>query len=207
MGSQERSAANRQEFDVAALFVDPKGVYANLPGVDVWGEERDARLYEGPWPVVAHPPCRSWSIMGQCRPEIIRGEDGGDEGCFEAALQAVRRFGGVLEHPARSRAWRYFDLPRPRHGGWYGKLFDGGEGWACEVDQRWYGHEARKPTWLYIVGVGIPGELRWGRGPLSDKTVGRSWGQGRSQQRAATPPAFRDVLLSMARSARVEVSA
>lgn len=193
---------------VAALYVDPKGVYAGLPDVDVWDEARDARLYEGPWPVVAHPPCRSWSIMGQCRPEIVRGEDGGDDGCFEAALRAVQTYGGVLEHPAHTRAWSFFGLPKPGSEGWYSRLINigawevgsFGEGWACEVDQRWYGHAARKPTWLYFVG-GIPPELKWGRGPRSDKTVGRSWGQGRSHLRARTPPAFRDVLLSMARSA------
>src|SRR4051812_11798157 len=69
---------------VAALYVETNGVYYGLPDVDPWDEARDARLYYGPWPVVAHPPCKSWSIMGQCRPEIIRGEDGG---CFLAALR------------------------------------------------------------------------------------------------------------------------
>lgn len=44
---------------VAALYVDPKGVYAGLPDVEVWDEARDARTYAGPWPVVAHPPLRA----------------------------------------------------------------------------------------------------------------------------------------------------
>ena len=43
---------------VAALYVDPAGPYANQTGVDlVVPESRDARLYAGPHPVVAHPPC------------------------------------------------------------------------------------------------------------------------------------------------------
>ena len=45
---------------VAALYVETNGVYYGLPDVDPWDEERDARLYDGPWPVVAHPPCARW---------------------------------------------------------------------------------------------------------------------------------------------------
>ena len=41
---------------VAALFVEAGGSYWDLPGVDPWDEARDARLYDGPWPVVSHPP-------------------------------------------------------------------------------------------------------------------------------------------------------
>ncbi len=188
---------------VAALYVDANGVYANLPDVEVWDEARDARLYGGPWPVVAHPPCARWSLMGLCRGYY----DGKDDGCFEAALHAVRTFGGVLEHPAHSLAWRTFGLPRPVDAGWRGSLLD--EGWTCEVDQRWYGHEARKPTWLYYVGP-EPGALPliWGTGLRGERTVGRGWGGGREHLRSRTPEAFRDVLLAMARSAsRSEVTA
>jgi hypothetical protein len=189
------------ESNVAALFVERDGVYAGLPGVEVWDESRDARLYSGPYPVVAHPPCARWSIMGLCRGYY----DGDDGGCFEAALTAVRRFGGVLEHPAHSLAWKTFALPRPAGAGWTRSLFD--DGYACEVDQRRYGHEARKPTWLYCHGI-EPAALRWGRGAVGAKTVGRSWGRHRRDRgRARTPPEFRDVLLTMARSAAVEVAA
>src|SRR5262245_21678454 len=38
---------------IAALYGDPRGCYANLPGVELWDEARDARKYAGPWPVVA----------------------------------------------------------------------------------------------------------------------------------------------------------
>lgn len=45
---------------IAALFVATGGCYFGLEGVDPWDEQRDARLYRGPWPVVAHPPCSRW---------------------------------------------------------------------------------------------------------------------------------------------------
>lgn len=45
---------------IAALYVARGGCYFGLPDVDPWGEERDARKYAGPWPVVAHPPCERW---------------------------------------------------------------------------------------------------------------------------------------------------
>ena len=182
--------------NVAVLYAYVDGVYADIRGVEVWDEARDARTYRGPYPVVAHPPCKTWSLMANCRPEIPKGEDGG---CFEAALDCVRAYGGVLEHPAHSSAWKRFGLPIPACDGWTRSLLDP-YGWTCEVDQRWYGHEANKPTWLYFVGGSPPG-LIWGRAPRGEKTVGRSWGQGRDRQRSGTPPAFRDQLLAMARTA------
>lgn len=210
---------------VAALFVDPKGVYAGLPDVDAWDEARDARLYAGPWPVVAHPPCARWSrLAGFCeaRYGLARGEDGG---CFESALASVRRFGGVLEHPAYSAAWAKFGLPRPtHHSGWTSSLLDGGA--SCYIEQGRYGLPVKKATWLYAYGVELP-ELAWGYTPDGDgEDVGGMdawrdrWERGRrlgapgfwsrersSGLRSATPPAFRDVLLGMARSATVKAAA
>src|SRR5947207_11553581 len=85
---------------VAALYVDAKGVYANLPNVEVWDEARDARRYAGPWPVVAHPPCSSWCQLASVNEARWGKRIGDDGGTFAAALKAVRTFGGVLEHPA-----------------------------------------------------------------------------------------------------------
>ena len=93
---------------IAALYVQKNGCYYGLTNVDPWNEERDARLYDGPWPVVAHPPCERWGRMWFGSPEYVgrtgkRLTFGDDGGCFEAALASVRKWGGVLEHP---EAWR-----------------------------------------------------------------------------------------------------
>lgn len=45
---------------IAALFVETDGAYFGLPEVDPWDITRDGRKYDGPWPVVAHPPCQRW---------------------------------------------------------------------------------------------------------------------------------------------------
>lgn len=198
-------ASKCASLEVAALFVERGGVYWDLPGVDPWDEERDARLYAGPWPVVAHPPCNKWSPLAYINqrrlPGYVVGDDGG---CFEAALHAVRTWGGVLEHPANSMAWRRFDLPRPTRDGWSTGFWDGG--WVCEVDQGRYGHRARKSTWLYAVDVEPPA-LDWGVAHSDVIVSGFLHRKGTDESRrvrpaeaSRTPIAFRDVLLAMARS-------
>jgi hypothetical protein len=202
---------------VAALFVDSAGCYSGLPNVGVWGVERDARLYASPLPVVAHPPCQRWGRYWGGSPrkpnQYRKGDDGG---CFEAALAAVRRYGGVLEHPKDSHAWAHFGLERPPHsGGWV--RADAAGGWTCCVYQGHYGHFSGKATWLYAV-VPNPPELIWGKpaqaipqwmvdryGYEKARRIGvmaMVGGKDKTRIREATPPAFRDVLLSIARSAK-----
>lgn len=206
---------------IAALFVASGGCYFGLPGVDPWDRERDARLYAGPWPVVAHPPCerwgRYWGGAPKTWPRLVKGDDGG---CFASALASVRRWGGVLEHPEASAAWRHFGLKAPpRFGGWVrADALDGFRGWTCCIEQGAYGHPARKATWLYAHGVELP-RLDWGRadgdflklddGFHSLQERARAVKTGMCQrlskrQRAATPETFRDLLLSIARTAAQE---
>lgn len=192
---------------IAALFVETDGAYFGLPNVDPWDETRDARAYAGPHPVVAHPPCSRWCRLAglvEARWGHKRGDDGG---AFAAALTAVRKWGGVLEHPAYSDAWAAFGLPRPsRYGGWQRGLCGG---WSCHVEQGRYGHPAKKATWLYAHGVPLP-DLRWGFNPDQRSQALVSWcgnhvSSGERRPRvgkaaaAATPPEFRDLLISIAK--------
>ena len=196
---------------VAALYVQPDGCYYGLDDVDPWDEARDARRYDGPWPVVAHPPCARWGNYWYGGPAWVATGNapkrlGDDAGCFRAALEAVRRWGGVLEHPAGSRAWGWHHIGRPEpSGGW--TMADFCSGWTCMVDQGHYGHRAAKPSMLYAVAANLP-SLRWGRSsppPVSSRAEER--GEGNCmylsrRQRAATPEPFRDLLLDMARSVK-----
>lgn len=196
---------------IAALFVQTNGCYFGLPKVEPWDETRDARLYAGPHPVVAHPPCERWGRYWAGGPAAPgRHAKGTDGGCFASALVAVRRWGGVLEHPEGSAAWLEFGLRAPpRHGGW--AIADAHGGWTCCVEQGRYGHRAPKATWLYAAGVELP-ELRWGKTPPDLTLTPRQRKTGVCQrlshrQRAASPIEFRDLLISIAATARASEAA
>ena len=207
---------------IAALYVETDGCYSDLTGVDPWDQVRDARTYSGPHPVVAHPPCQRWGRMAHGGPSAPgTKEPGADDGCFAAALLAVRTWGGVLEHPCDSKAWEAHGLQKPkRHAGW--QKADNQGGWTCYVEQGHYGHMSRKPTWLYAHGVTLP-ELNWTKGeqrlhPVALERYGYEkarrigmtamvGGKDKTKIRNATPVEFRDVLLSIARSARRDVIA
>lgn len=202
---------------IAALFVSAVGPYANLSGIDPWDVDRDARLYPGPFAVVAHPPCERWGRYWHGGPSArVRRVKGDDNGCFASALDSVRRWGGVLEHPAASSAWAAFGLKTPpRAGGWV--VADWHGGWTCCVDQGHYGHRAQKATWLYVVGGDLP-MLRWGKsastvrfedGFHSAEERRRKVRTGICQrlskrERSETPIPFRDLLISIAASVRLE---
>ena len=221
VGSTDQLCARSEPLMVAALYVEPKGCYVGVPGVDPWDEARDARKYAGPHPVVAHPPCQRWGRFwhGSTRKphQYKLGDDGG---CFEAALAAVLKWGGVLEHPAHSKAWDRFRLLKPKAGeGWQRAIY-GDECtpyWVCYVEQGHYGHVSRKPTWLLAVTDSKPQELNWTKAQqrlpqwMVDRygyekarrigVVAMVGGKNKTAIRNATPEPFRDLLLSIARQA------
>lgn len=199
---------------VAALYVIADGVYSGRPDVECWDIARDARKYSGPHPVVAHPPCERWCRMAPLVQKTHGYRVGDDGGCFESALAAVRKWGGVLEHPEASYAWRSHGLAAPpREGGWV-KADDAG-GWTCRVEQGHYGHRARKATWLYACGVDLPA-LTWGKSTATAYVTDGGGGVKRGRdgdvdpsrkrlsqlEASSTPAAFAEILLVMARTYR-----
>lgn len=202
---------------IAALYVATGGVYCDLDDVEYWDERIDARNYRGPYRVIAHPPCKRWGRFAHGSPrkphQFLPGDDAG---CFFHALWAVRTFGGILEHPKDSKAWKFFGLPKPTYGaaGW--TEHDEYSGRSCYIEQGFYGHSSRKPTWLYAVLPDYPEDLHWGLGEqrLDPKMVerygyeyarkrgivGNVGGKDKEKIRDATPIQFRDLLISMVRS-------
>lgn len=187
---------------VAALYIDPEGPYGSDPMVDAWGETEDARKYAGPWPVVAHPPCGRWCSMARLNERRWGAKVGEDGGCFSAALASVRKYGGVLEHPARSIAWKEFSLQKPKGLGWC-EVSEGE--WVGEVWQSAYGHKASKRTWLYYYGVNEPlpfaldrprGKFQIGGGV---HTGNRNLPRLPSAETHLTPPAFKEYLIALAK--------
>ncbi len=204
---------------VDALFIDPKGIYPQLLGPEhCWDEKRDAREYNDPGPVVAHPPCQLWGNMaaaawGRWHKRLPAWYPGGDDGgCFAAALAAVRAHGGVLEHPAGSHAWQHHKLMRPSvlDGGWCEVLhLDGFHYWVCTLRQAAYGHRADKETWLLYAGAQAPFELNWAR-VKGTHQIGFQDQRGKARNKPplskaeanATPPAFAAELIRLAEWSR-----
>lgn len=162
--------------------------------------ERDARTWLGGCPIVAHPPCRTWGHLKAFATKALAGEH--DLGPW--AVEQVRRWGGVVEHPRGSSLFRECGCPPP------GGQPDQWGGWTLEVDQFHWGHKARKRTLLYIIGTAATPPLprRAGR---PTHCVGRPGGKRKPDQipcvqhweREATPPAFAEWLVALARMVEV----
>lgn len=126
---------------IAVLFARADSIYKTLPECNVYDAQRDAKTFTGGMPIVAHPPCRAW---GRLRHFANPRE--GEKDLALWAIDQVRKWGGVLEHPASSTLWPAAGLPQP------GQRDDAGN-WTLGVWQHWFGHRAAKATLLYVCGI------------------------------------------------------
>lgn len=186
--------------EVTALFVEPDSIYKHL-GIDAWDRNRDATRWPGGNPVIAHPPCRTWSTLATCVTRATPGE----KALAPWAVDQVQRWGGVLEHPAGSRLFAHCGLPVP------GGFPDQHGGITIKVNQFHWGHRASKPTLLYIVrSTDIPPEPRRPGRPTHCVTQGHGIRIGHSRflpripdwERQATPVEFARWLIQIASSCR-----
>ena len=113
--------------ELAALWVRRDTPYREIEGVDCWDAVRNALLYGGPHPVIAHPPCGPW---GKYR---MASYESRAHAIF--AMACVHEFGGVVEQPLGSALFRDFGLR---------------SGWIERISQADFGHLADKQTLLYF---------------------------------------------------------
>jgi hypothetical protein len=197
---------------INALYVATNGIYFNDPRIIPWDELSDAKNCTNGLPAITHPPCERWGRYWSGGPSVkVKKNLGDDNQCFAHALWYVRTFGGVIEHPEASHAFRFYGLTRPKISSGWG-LPDEWGGRVCCVAQGNYGHKARKLTWLYGVNINFK-ELDWSLpkdmmrmelGPRSKEHAKelRKSGLGKIQrlssyERLATPEPFKELLIEL----------
>ena len=178
---------------VSVLCAARNSMYHTIPAVVVYDKRRDARIFPGGTPIVAHPPCRSWSAFTK---HLAKPEPGEKELGLWCCDQ-LRAWGGILEQPAHSGLFAAAGLPMPGQGERDGV-------WSLEVWQAWWGYESKKSTWLAFVGVSpndviTPMTLHArGRDKRTQQLMSRN-------QRSATPLLFATWLIDLARRVYVHL--
>jgi hypothetical protein len=165
---------------VSVLFARKDSIYKTFHDVDVWDIERNAMSWPGGNSLIAHPPCRSW---GRLR-HFSKG-DAKEKDMAVWAIEQVRKWGGVLEHPADSLLWRTVGATYYR---------DSWGGYLIWISQFWFGHRADKPTCLYIKGCRSdmlpPVPLVLGRAPCVIASTAKDRPEVTKREREATPVAL-----------------
>jgi hypothetical protein len=177
---------------VAVLCVARRSVYHGMPDVECYDIGRDVRTFEGGMPVVAHPPCRSWSAFCAHQAKPLPGEQELGPLCVEW----LRKCGGILEQPAYSRLFAHCGLPTP------GSPRNPNL-WTAAVLQCWFGDSRPKNTWLCFFGI-TPRDVQWPF-TLDPEPEGgrRTWQLMNTVQRSATPRAMAEWLVDIARKSSV----
>ena len=174
---------------VAALCVAGRSIYQHMAGVMAYDRRRDARSFPGGCPVVAHPPCRTWSkfLRHQARPADYEGERELARWCVRMVIEN----GGVLEQPADSLLWTDQNLPVPNAPAEDPFLY------SVYVEQSWFGYATRKPTWVLVAGVPrhqLPAL------PFNFHAQSLALGKGSAFARSRTMQGFADWLCQTARA-------
>lgn len=176
-----------QKIKVAVLGVAAKSIYKTFTDVECFDAKRDLRSFSGGMPILAHPPCRSWSAYCAHQAKPLPGEK--ELGPF--CVDWLRKCGGILEHPAHSRLFAACGLPKPGE-------TDASGAWTAQVLQAWWGDTRTKKTWLCFFGIPrsqvvFPYRLH---NPQGDR---RRWQVMCKQQRSATNPALAEWLVETVR--------
>lgn len=128
------------------LFTQVNSNYLKHSIFDCYDAYRAAFSYYGTKSIIAHPPCRLFSRLRKFSNAPVK-----EKQCAFFALDKVRQFGGILEHPRSSTLWLNGNFKLD------GSVDDYG-GFLRSVDLSWFGYPAQKKTMLYFCGL-KPGTL------------------------------------------------
>lgn len=121
---------HNKRMEISALYVNRNSIYKQL-GLDCWDQDRNALNYNGPNPVIAHPPCRLWSKWMR---QFSKAPEEEKQTAWHA-FDMIMQYGGILEHPYGSRFLDRF---------WPGEIK------IIEVHQSWWDYPITKRTWLMM---------------------------------------------------------
>lgn len=114
---------------ISVLCAKKNSTYKNIPGIDVWDENRDAYFFTGSNPVITHAPCAQWSRM-----KAFANDNPDEKELAYFCLNKVIRNGGIFEHPAGSTFYKEVGILKD----------------VYSIDQSWWGFPARKRTYLFF---------------------------------------------------------
>lgn len=125
---------------VPVLFVHQKSNYKKDNDFDCYDEKRNALNFKSKIPAIYHPPCRKFSRLRglSCAPDS-------EKELAYWAIDNVRKYGGIVEHPHDSKLWKDKNVIKPG-------TYDEFGGFTICIDQSWFGYYTEKRTLLYIVG-------------------------------------------------------
>ena len=208
----ENAEKNLTRRTVAVLCAARKTSYRQIPGVEVYDEDRDAYTFPGGMPVIAHPPCRRWTRFGMAmlkarytRYGLVTPEEDivSERKLGVWCANQVLECGGILEQPAGSKLFAAAGLPLPGSP-------QSSDSFSLHVWQSWWGYPVKKGTWLYFRGIpmdaiDIPFRL-WNPAPGQQwywYNRGKGSGSANAHIRSMTVPALAQWLVTLARSAVV----
>jgi len=125
---------------IPVLFTLEKSHYHDYDFTDCYDINRNALTYSGQNAIIAHPPCRLWGRLAH-----LYTAPHSEKLLAIWAIIQIRKNGGILEHPAGSNLFRYMKIPMDGSPDQYG-------GYLISINQHWFGFQAQKRTYLYVLG-------------------------------------------------------
>jgi len=130
---------------IDVLCCSEKSNYKLFPQYfNVYDKKRNALNYNGNNKLICHPPCRMWSN----RLNIFSKKEKIDFDLAYLCYENWLKNGGVIEQPAYSKFFKFFDLPLPCKGKDFIRSSNNTDIFSILIFQSWFNFPTPKRTWL-----------------------------------------------------------